>query len=277
VKQCPQCRKIYDDAAILCPYDGSPLLTATTNADSLADTLEIADSETADPKITETNDAGNEQQDSALKAIGLPQSLSRLQGAALRLVIERPRFWEYLLFSQVLADEIARHKLLKLDFKYEITVGKGEWVEGLEIYKWILRKSAEAERIIGAVDPLINVALQEALGPPGVAGDAESIVYVAQKLAELYRSAIEWTLEFRRVEVDDDFRNLVRISSRLLSNSINEIEEYSENMHREIREAINTLPPPGEKRTLNFTLTITAPDMSDLYQELSRIRHLYGF
>jgi hypothetical protein len=277
VKQCPQCRKIYDDEAILCSYDGSPLLTATINADSLANTLEIADSEIADTRITETTDAGSEQQPKTSRAVDLPQSLSKLQGAALRLVIERPRFWEYLLFSQVLADEIARHKLLKLDFKYEITVGKGERVEGLEIYRWIGRKSAEAERIIAAVDPLINVALQEALGPPGVVGDAESIVYVAQKLGELYRSAIEWTLEFRRVEVDDDFRNLVRLASKLLSNAIHEIEEYSEKMQREIGEAINNLPPPGEKRTLDFTLTVTAPDMSELYQELSGIRRLYGF
>jgi|SRR5918911_2163008 hypothetical protein len=38
MKRCPQCRKTYDDAAILCQYDGSPLLT-TTSFDSQADTL----------------------------------------------------------------------------------------------------------------------------------------------------------------------------------------------------------------------------------------------
>jgi len=40
MKQCPQCRKIYDDDAILCSYDGSPLLAATISPDVLADTLD---------------------------------------------------------------------------------------------------------------------------------------------------------------------------------------------------------------------------------------------
>src|SRR2546423_9327953 len=39
MKHCPQCRKTYDDAAILCQYDGSPLLVTTTLSDPYNDTL----------------------------------------------------------------------------------------------------------------------------------------------------------------------------------------------------------------------------------------------
>ncbi len=39
MKRCPQCRKTYHDAAILCSYDGSPLLDTITNIDSNAETL----------------------------------------------------------------------------------------------------------------------------------------------------------------------------------------------------------------------------------------------
>lgn len=39
MKHCPQCRKTYDDAAILCQYDGSPLLATTTLSDPYNDTL----------------------------------------------------------------------------------------------------------------------------------------------------------------------------------------------------------------------------------------------
>jgi hypothetical protein len=47
MKQCPQCRKVYDDAAILCSYDGSPLLAATISPDALADTLDCNQPEPA--------------------------------------------------------------------------------------------------------------------------------------------------------------------------------------------------------------------------------------
>jgi hypothetical protein len=49
MKQCPQCRKTYDDAAILCQYDGSPLLQAPPDI-SQAETQRI-ESELVDDSV----------------------------------------------------------------------------------------------------------------------------------------------------------------------------------------------------------------------------------
>lgn len=253
MKHCPSCTKVLsDDAMVLCPYDGTPLLDSALSSDSLSE--------------AETQ-----------KVFDLPESLSHLHGEALRLVIERPMAWENRLFSQALSDEIERYKPLKMDFKYGVSVGKGERVEGLEIYKWIVKKTGEARLIIDPVEPLVNVALPEAFGAPGVAGDPESIVYVARKLGEVYRSALEWTLEFRRVNVDEDFRELVRISSKMLSNVISEIEEFSENIRQQLNEILNNWPQLDETRTLEFILKLTVPDMSELSREFRRLEKLYGF
>jgi hypothetical protein len=102
-------------------------------------------------------------------------------------------------------------------------------------------------------------------------------VHVARNLAEAYRKAIEWAIEFQQVEVDDEFREIVRISSKFTSNMIREIEEYSERIHREIEEAVNNLPQPGERRELHFTLTLTVPNYHDEFnRELNRLNRLYG-
>ena len=49
---------------------------------------------------------------------GLPDSLRSLKGAALRLVLERPRLWEYRLFGQVWSDEMEAAQHLKRDLEY---------------------------------------------------------------------------------------------------------------------------------------------------------------
>jgi hypothetical protein len=274
MKQCPSCTKFQsDDEMILCPYDGTPLLEASVDPNSLAETIKPAKAAGAETAIM------NVQEDQAelKKAVSLPPSLTHLQGEALRIIIEQPKGWEYLLFSQVLSDEIARHKQLKMDFSYGFSSGKRERVEGYELPDYIQKRTAEARHITGAVEPLLNTALPEAFGPPGVAGDPERIVYVSQKLADVYRRAIQWTLDFRALDVDEDFANLVRVASRMLSNVINEIEEFSKNVAEQLREALNNLPKPGEPpRKVNLTLSLSVPDMSELSEELRKLELYYG-
>jgi hypothetical protein len=211
-----------------------------------------------------------------VKGVGLTEQLSRLEGPALRLVIERPLAWEYRLFAEVLKQEVSRLKILKLDLDFGMSYGKNLRFHDFEVTGWIADKAADARRIAEVSSRTLNDALQHALGPSGTPGDAESIVHVARKMAEAYRKAVEWALEFQYVEVDDEFQEIVRIASGLTSNMIKEMEEYSERVHREIEDAVNNLPPPGEKRELHLTLTLTAPDMKEFDRELNRLNRLYG-
>ena len=193
-------------------------------------------------------------------------------------MIEQPIAWEYRLFAQVLAQEISRIKRHKLDLNYGIAFGTGEHLsDSSEVFKYLSRKTAEAVRIVEIGSLSINVALKDALGPEGTPGDPEKIVYVAQRLAETYRQAIEWSLECKRVSVDDEFKKIIHLVGMLLNNVISETEQFGEKMAQEIEEAINNLPGPDEEnRFLQFTLSITLPDTSELDRELAKLRALYG-
>ena len=107
-----------------------------------------------------------------VKTLGLPETLARLQGMSLKLLIERPKAWEPRLFNHVLAQEIARLKKDRLDLKYGIAYGKGEFLYSLvEVLNWGRRKLAEAERIVRGAEQIVNVAFQEAYAPAGVPSD----------------------------------------------------------------------------------------------------------
>jgi hypothetical protein len=206
---------------------------------------------------------------------GLPESLDGLRGNALRLVIDRPTLWEYRLFSEVVSQEIAKAKQARLDLNYQITFGKGEHFEKFEVFSWLKRKSAELGRLISTFETIINVALQEALGPPGVAGDPEAIVYVGRKLANLYREAIQWSLDFKNIDVDDDFRRIVELTGRMTTNMVYEIEEFSARYQTTLEETLANLPKPGEQRVIDLTLKVTMPDMTELHAEVERINRKY--
>ncbi len=58
---------------------------------------------------------------------------------------------------------------------------------------------------------------------------------------------------------------------------INEIETFSEHLRTELDEVLANLPKPGEQRVLEFSLTLTIPDMNELHSEIERINRNYGF
>ncbi|SRR6266446_2064072 len=209
------------------------------------------------------------------RSAGLSEPLSHLIGEPLRLVIEHPPGWEYLLFLHQLTQNIGHVRQRRFDLNYGIALGPVERLsEPSEVFSWISRRMAQAHRFIGAVDQIINVALQEAFGPRGIAGDPEKLVYVARTLSEIYRTAIEWAIECKRVEVDDEeYNEIVRLTGTLSDDMIREIENWSEKTLRETQEALaNPLGPNDEPRTLNFTLEIRAPATEELNKELERLR-----
>ena len=54
--------------------------------------------------------------------------------------------------------------------------------EGSEVFAWISKQIGESRRIVDSFRNLINTALTDALGPPGVFGDPVKIVYVSRGL-----------------------------------------------------------------------------------------------
>jgi len=213
-----------------------------------------------------------------IKGSGLPRSLLNLSGASLQLIIERPLAWEYRLFSQTLSDEMEAAKSIRRDLDYGLNIGKVlQLSEITDISQWLSRKMYEILDLIDAMKKLIDVALPEAVGKPGEPGNSEHIVYVAHRLAEIYRKLIEWTTEFRSVKLDDNFHRLLSLYSSLSKNVIREIEQFTSKLQAELQSALADISQTGKPKRLELTLTLTVPDMSELLAEIDRVRKQYGF
>jgi hypothetical protein len=119
---------------------------------------------------------------------------------------------------------------------------------------------------------LVNTALPKAFGAPGEPGDAEEIVYVGKRLAEVYRCILEWTAEFKHIQVEDKFTRLLELIGMLSHNVVEEIEAFAADVNQQLDDAIRRYEKSKQPQSLEFTLTLTCPDMTELNAEFRRLQ-----
>ena len=73
--------------------------------------------------------------------------------------------------------------------------------------------------------------LTGSVGAPGVAGDVRRISHLAMRLAHGYEQLLDWSLEFPRVQVNQEFKLLVQLTGAMASNVQREIEEFSQSLY----------------------------------------------
>jgi uncharacterized protein YdeI (YjbR/CyaY-like superfamily) len=92
-------------------------------------------------------------------------------------------------------------------------------------------------------------------------------------LATAYRTALEWKLDFRRIELPEEMENLRSIAERMCDNVISEVEEFSHTVKSSLTSAIQAAQT-GVQAKVEITLRLTVPDQSELQPEMDRLTSL---
>ena len=93
--------------------------------------------------------------------------------------------------------------------------------------------SPEADPVVKTA-VILNKALKEALGERGTPGNAEYIIYVAEKLIEVYKSDHLWAVDFKCISVPEMFEKLIEYTSELSKSIIEDIENFIDDYHKRI-------------------------------------------
>ncbi len=204
------------------------------------------------------------------------RDLRGLQGEALRLALEKPPGWDYLLFGRVLSDEIEASEDLLREYRFGILLGTGEQASEREMARWLMRRMGELRRTYEAATTLINVALQEALGRPGEPGNVEELVFVARQFGAVYRHAVEWSQRVRRAHVEERFEALVDSMSKLSYNIVEQVGGFGPELLRQVEGALANPPGPGEPPPeIRITLTFELSDFDRYEEEFDKIMEEY--
>ncbi len=198
-----------------------------------------------------------------------------LSPVALEILFTKPEAWGYTLFSQILRDKIESYSKERFDLRYGVNFGKAIKIDEIhELGDWMSSHMSEAESTIQSVTRLINDGLPVAFGEPGSPGDEKHISYIANRIGEGYKKLIDWALEFKNVKTGKEYERVVELGSHISDNAILEIEEFSKRIHKEINEAVLQIDSYTETRTIELTLTVTTPDMTEFNNEVDRLLHL---
>jgi hypothetical protein len=204
---------------------------------------------------------------------GLPPKLRGLPREQARLILERPACWEHLLFSEALLHEIVGLADLKRDWHYGIAPGATINMTPRAFSGWIQNRLEEARRFAVSVNQIMNQAFVQALGPEGEDGDPEAILYCAKRLADVYKGAMKWRLEFVKINIPDQLDKLKAATASLCDHIPPQIEEFASEINRELKQAIVDMEA-GKSVSLHIRLELTTPGADGIDREVSRLNAL---
>lgn len=196
-----------------------------------------------------------------------------LDGAAFKIALEKPDGWEWKLFSQVLQDELYALSDAKKDFEYGITYAPCKTIESLaDVLNYLSEKCTQLIRGCDNLNKLFNQAFPAAIGEPGVEGNADFIIYVANRIVQFYRLIIDWSLEFQTVLVDDMYTKIVQSFIKACANTLSDIESFSRNCQIEFAKIPAHIPDGAKPMHIAVNLVLTPPDLTAFNDELALLR-----
>lgn len=200
-------------------------------------------------------------------------SITKLGPKALRIAIEKPRGWEWLLFAQSLQDQLDAYSAKRLDIELGICFEEPIVLDGVgEVVSWISKRLDDVTHTAAQFEKALATGYEKAVGKPGEPGDVGRIVHLVERLGNGYEQLLDWKLKFLRLAVGDEFRTLVRLAGELVSNALAEIEDFTANLYADIEQVIADIEKHPKGTVITRTLTLTVPDIDELLTELDRLK-----
>lgn len=194
---------------------------------------------------------------------------SDIPAGAIRVFVEKPFAWEYKFFACVLKGEFDKLQSNRWDFNYGIYFAHSTHLEREELLDDISKKFTEMIGLTETLEVLINSALQDAIGEPGVPSNLDMMIYISKQIASIYKRMIEWGLYFKSVHTEDVFDTLLTLLHNLPGGIIKQIDEFVERVYNEITE----LPDVEDdiERKISLECVLDCVNIKEINKEFERL------
>jgi hypothetical protein len=197
--------------------------------------------------------------------------LQKLSGESLKIALEKPDHWEYKLIAQRLNEEINNVYELRQTHELGLALGTGESVSAFEFKDWNSRCVSELTNLVKALEILINQTLKHAVGLPGQAGNLDLILFVTQKIGEIYKHSLEWSSRVRRAVLEESLSNINLEMAKFPDDILRSIEKIGGQISKALEEAINNLVNNrGENQKIPIEIEIKLSNLEG-YQNILEV------
>ena len=194
-------------------------------------------------------------------------------GIPLRIVIEKPRAWEFKLFAEVLDIELSKLDNIKRSYKLGLAFGRMLIIDTpTEVFDWTIAKNSELTRYVDVLTRLVREVFPEAFGSTGYEGNDKYINYTALMFVEVYKGLLLWYLEHKMIIVPDELVDLVEFNAHLNYSLVEDLEEFFTKIIAE-KDRIDQLPSGSQ---VGFTLTLRPPDIEGFFDKMNSYREHLG-
>jgi len=200
-----------------------------------------------------------------------PAHLKHLAPLALRIALERPVGWEYLLYLQTWIDEVNDRSDLLRQYKAGVSLGVAEEVEAASVGDWLQTRLHEISNLSTSLNSLTNVSAQEAFGKQGEPGDPDLIVWTSRTIGELFEDALQWALRVRRARVETPFDAVAKELARFPEHLLEQLIEFPKDALPRVRQAIEDATT-GTVSECRLTLTLELSNQEAFHRALEEAR-----
>ena len=197
---------------------------------------------------------------------------SDIPAGAVRALVEKPYAWEYKFLAHVFKCEFDRLQKHRWNFKYGIFTAHTMSLNHAELFEDISEKLNEILRLSEILSTLLNLAIQDAIGEPGVPSDLEMIVYISKQFASIYERMVEWALYFKALRVDEIFEHLLQLLYELPKSMLAKMDDFVDKMYNEIT-GIPDVEDDIERRII-LSCVFDEANTDDINAEIKRLRDL---
>lgn len=181
---------------------------------------------------------------------------------ALLIARERPEAWEFLLFAQVVQDEIRKNVAVEQDGSDDPLE---ERVSFPDIGRWAKEKTDALRNTAEEVTELITSDHPEAYGPAGEPGNVWAIMRLSKEVALYHKKALHWKKSVANAHVDPECEKLRDALARYADPLIRALEGFGPKLRRTVKEAVNA--PPGSPKVIEMTFKLESPDSAAVFSE----------
>lgn len=177
-----------------------------------------ADGETAEPVLQSVDADADEAQRLTIPSI--PEERARL-------VVERPRFWEYLLFVGVLVQGKRELETKWDDHALRLPHGARRDVDEAAAPDFLGREIGWVGDQTSVLGRILSPETQEqAFGVPGEPADPVRIENLALRLIKMYESLLDWAAELRNASLPGAFGELREATACFVDAPIEQIRDF---------------------------------------------------
>jgi hypothetical protein len=194
--------------------------------------------------------------------------LNQLRGLPLKIALEKPPGWQYILFAETLNQEIETKQELNTQRRLGIAYGEFHYIDQSNLRRWFRSRTAELQFLVGASNRLINEELHHAWKKDPV--DVELLVQTARSLAVLYEEALEWGLRVRRCVGEKEVTSFAETLEHLADDIVRQLKEFGPTIKQAVEERAQAVSR-GESGAKTIYLDLALPGIDEAQRALEQL------